>query len=163
MSRPTDADHLKTFEERIDLLRDRVRGVVSRYYTGAFFTGRPGTGKTFSVIETLESLGCDYVVKNGHVTAAGLYECFEQNPDSTIVIDDVNRLYSNEIAKAILLAATSTEPVRRITYTTKDKNLVTIFTGGVMASAYVKIADVKCRACGAVEMLVEHDVLHGFF
>ncbi len=40
-----------------DLIRDRTRSVSERYQVGAYLVGRPGSSKTHTVVETLQSLG----------------------------------------------------------------------------------------------------------
>ena len=46
-----DLADLAAFEAMRDLIRDRTRSVAERYQTGAYLVGRPGTSKTFTIIE----------------------------------------------------------------------------------------------------------------
>ena len=55
ISAPTSQDqaHLRAFAAMLDLIRDRTRSVADRYQVGAYIVGRPGSSKTFTVLETL--------------------------------------------------------------------------------------------------------------
>ncbi len=53
----SDAALLVSFEEKLQRIRDRVRGVAERYHTATYIVGRPGTSKTYTVKEQLEKQG----------------------------------------------------------------------------------------------------------
>ena len=46
-----------SFEAKLQLIRDRVASVAHHYHTGCYLVGRPGTSKTFTVRQTLETNG----------------------------------------------------------------------------------------------------------
>ena len=51
----TVSEHqLSSYHTKLQLIRDRVRGVAQHYYTAAYLVGRPGTSKTYTVKEELE-------------------------------------------------------------------------------------------------------------
>ncbi len=70
--------HLKCWERKLDLLRDRVGSEARGYQNGALITGRPGTGKTYTVRETLlklEEAGArSSVYRNARMSPMGLFE-----------------------------------------------------------------------------------------
>jgi hypothetical protein len=132
-----DCTALLALEQLNGLIRDRVIGVAKRYQTAVYIVGRAGTGKTYTVRETLNALGDDagWVYRNARMSPAALFELFDQYADSVIVIDDVPLLFSNKQAVQILMAALGGDPdkSRTITYSTKGDHRRTEFRGGLIA------------------------------
>ena len=106
---PTDPA-LAELNERLALVRDRVRGVAKQGQAGFYLYGRAGTSKTYTVRTTLDELGVKYQYQNGHITPLGLFETFEEYPDGIIVLDDVSEIFKQPSAKGILLAALGSQP-----------------------------------------------------
>jgi hypothetical protein len=141
---PADHEQLAGFERRCDLIRDRVRSVADRYQNGLYLVGRPGSGKTYTVEETLQDLGARYTCRNCHMTPAGLWEELKEHPDHILVLDDIPVLLRQPQAQQVLLAAMGGrmgEP-RLLTYTTKakDERERLEFRGGVIGISNVPLA-----------------------
>lgn len=93
--RPADrSEALDQYHRLIALLGDRVRSVAGRFQTAAYLVGRPGGGKTHTACRVLDACGADYVLLNGRVTPAALFDAIEGRPDSVAVIDDVPLLFA---------------------------------------------------------------------
>jgi hypothetical protein len=133
--RPKASDALDHYHRLIALLADRVRSVAGKFQTGAYLVGRAGSGKTHTVRRVLEECGANYVILNGRITPAALYEEIEERADSIVVIDDVPTLFDSQHAAQILLAAIGGDPgtPRRVTYVTKKERRITEFRGGIIA------------------------------
>lgn len=54
------ADPLTELQQRLVVIRDRVKGVARRHYAGFYFFGPPGTSKTYTVRTTLDDLKIPY-------------------------------------------------------------------------------------------------------
>ena len=56
---PTDDDlHLQSYQSKLTLIRDYVRGVVLRFATGFFLCGNGGISKSHTVLERIGEVGC---------------------------------------------------------------------------------------------------------
>lgn len=136
MLTPEDHVELAILESLRDLIRSRVRGVAERYQIGTYIYGRPGSSKTHTVIETLESLDSPYRLFNCRMSGPGLYDLFRDHPEHVIVLDDINSLFKQKGALSVLLGALGGEPgrPRRITYQVRGKGKESCdFSGGVVA------------------------------
>ncbi len=137
---PTDPA-LAELNERLALVRDRVRGVAKQGHAGFYLYGRAGTSKTYTVLKTLEEIGVKPVYVNGHITPIGLFEEFEKQPDSIFVLDDVGEIFNQPTAKGILLAALGAQPsgLREISYKRKGQTAKVNFRGGVIAISNLEL------------------------
>lgn len=139
---------------------DRVKSVVGRYQTGAYLVGRPGAGKSHTVCRVLDGCEADYVLLNGRVTPAALFDEIEGRPDSVVVIDDVPLLFANPQAAQILMAAIGGDPgdPRRVTYVTKAVRRVVEFSGGLIAISNRPLGhDPAGRALASRMATLEHE------
>ena len=144
---PTSTEPLSTdpalaeLNERLALVRDRVRGVAKQGQAGFYLYGRAGTSKTYTVRTTLDELGVKYQYQNGHITPIGLFETFEEHPDGIIVLDDVGEIFKQPTAKGILLAALGSQPngVREIRYKRQGVTAKVRFRGGVIAISNLEL------------------------
>lgn len=138
-----DQDHLNAFAKLTDLIRDRTRSVAERYQVGCYLVGRAGTGKTYTVSETLDSLGKLWILRNSRMSPMGLWTLLEEHPEHTVVLDDISTLFNEVSALQILMAALGGKPgqPRTITYTTKDKHERKSFEfhGGIVAISNVAL------------------------
>ena len=64
--------------------------------------GRGGTGKTYTITNTLH----DPLVNSGHVTPLELYCKLHDNPTKMVVFDDVDQLFNNKTMVALLKQVT---------------------------------------------------------
>jgi hypothetical protein len=131
-------DPLAELRQKQQYIITRVTGVVHGYYPGLYLHGRPGTGKTHTVLETLKGTGTKYHYHRGHITPVGLFDLLEENDGRIIVLDDVSSIFKQPIALQILLAALERKEVgvsRLIRYkrSGKEGDRVIPFTGGIIA------------------------------
>src|SRR5437016_5060959 len=84
---PSAEDHanLCAFDRMRDLLRDRTRGVAEGYQNGCYIAGRPGSSKSYTILEELRRLKVPWTYRNGRMTAAGLFDLLEEHPEDTLV------------------------------------------------------------------------------
>jgi len=101
---------LQELQQRLAVVRDRVRGVARRHYTGFYLFGRPGTSKTYTVRTTLDELNFAYEYHLGHLTPMGLFDLLAEQHDRVLVLDDVSEILTNRIALQVLLAALGNQP-----------------------------------------------------
>jgi hypothetical protein len=134
---PEDERHYEAFERFRDLIRDRTEAVARRHHNGALLVGRPGTSKTVTVEETLRELEVPWTTWNARVSPMGLWTVLRENPESTIVLDDVSTLFApgNKQALQVLLAALGGSPgePRVVRYATKEDRTSFEFAGGIVA------------------------------
>lgn len=151
---------LASFERKLQLIRDRVRGGAEHYYTAAYLVGRPGTSKTYTVKEELGRLGVPFVVRNARMTPMGLFDFLHEHPEHVVVLDDIASLFSQPAALQILMAALDGDPgqPRKITYKSKDKDISFEFSGGVVAISNVPLRhDPLANAVASRVVQLEHE------
>ncbi len=157
---PQDRDHLQEVERRCDFIRDRTRSVAERYQNGAYLVGRPGSGKTHTVLTTLQELEACYIYRNSRMSPMGLYEELSDHPEHVIVLDDIPSLLSERQAMQILIAALGGNPgePRLVTYTRKDERKSFQFRGGIIAISNVPLRqDPLARALSSRMVILEHE------
>lgn len=136
---------LVELQQRLKVIRDRVRGVALRQHTGFYLFGRPGTSKTHTVRTTLDEMGTQYEEHSGHITDLGLFDLLSENPDRIILLDDVSSIFEHKVALQILLAAcgngNSNRGVRTIKYKRRGHDETILFTGGIIAISNLELHD----------------------
>lgn len=157
---PEDHQHYLTFQRRCNFLRDRTQSVAGAYQTGVYICGRPGSGKTFTVLKTLKEIkDAKYIFRNSRMTPMGLYEELAEHPEHVFVLDDIPSLLDHRQALQILMAALGGKPgeARPVTYSTKRKNdrRSLKFSGGIIC-----ISNVPLRHDPLAEAIVSRVVLH---
>ena len=132
-----EPDYYQAFLRQLAIVRDRVRGVVCGEATGLYLHGRPGTSKSHTICSTLDMLGANYRVANGHLTPMGLFDLLDENRDRITVLDDMASLFNQPIALQFLLAALGrqnvSQAIRYIRHKTANGERVVPFTGGIVA------------------------------
>ncbi len=130
-----DHDALEGFEKWRTLLRTRTLSVARRYQTGAYVCGRPGTGKTHTVLEAIDAERLPRIYRNSSMSANGLWEELEANPESTLILDDISNLFTYKRALQVLLAALGGRPgePRPVTYSIKGTKKEFMYNGGIIA------------------------------
>ena len=125
---------LDQLEQKLGVIRDRVRGVALGHHTGFYLYGRPGTSKTYTVLTTLDREGIPHIRKTGHLTPIGLFNLLAENPDSLIVLDDMTQILSAPIAMQLLLAALGNDPngERSVEYNRAGRKEQAWFGGGII-------------------------------
>jgi hypothetical protein len=157
-----DQVHLDEFESLTDLIRDRARSVAERYQVGCYLVGRAGSGKTYTVSETLDDLGQPWILRNSRMSPMGLWCLLEEHPEHTVVLDDISTLFNEVSALQILMAALGGKPgeARTITYTTKDKHERKSFDfyGGIIAISNIALRrDPLADAVASRVVMLEHE------
>jgi len=135
---------LTRLHEKTAPIRDQIRAVAFGQSKGYYLFGKPGTGKTFVVRETLRNSGCKFYVHQGHVTARALFDIFMMHFDEVIVLDDVTAVFKDTIAVQLLLAACGTQDgsrTRLIQWAKNTGSLQVPFQGGVIAISNLEIAN----------------------
>ncbi|QDU94130.1 AAA family ATPase [Lignipirellula cremea] len=94
---------LESFEQKLQLIRDRAQSVALRYHTAAYLVGRPGTSKTFTVKEVLNRLDIPFVVRNARMTPMGLFDFLQEHPEHVIVLEplDVKNARTRSVWKSV--------------------------------------------------------------
>jgi hypothetical protein len=134
---------LAELEQRLKVIRDRVRGVALRQHTGFYLFGRAGTSKTHTVRTTLEEMGSQYAYQSGHLTDLGLFDLLAENNDRIVLLDDVSAIFKQKIGLQILLAALGNQPsdrgTRIIKYRRRGCDETIRFTGGIIAISNLEL------------------------
>ena len=114
------------------------------WLTGVFIHGRPGTGKTWDVEETLEkAIPGNWLRPRGHVTPGGLPELMEDYISGVLFLDDLLELLKSPVAQQHLCAGLGHNPndvgVRPVTYKRQGKQTKTVqFRGGIIIATNLK-------------------------
>jgi hypothetical protein len=156
---PEDDRWRQIFERRLDFIRDRTKSVSEGYQNGVYLVGRPGTGKTHTVRETLERNDASYLYRNARMTPMGLFEELSANADRTIVLDDISSLFDQRQSLQILMAALggklgSARPVTYIAKNSHERKSFS-FSGGIIA-----ISNVPLRRDPLADALASRVILH---
>jgi hypothetical protein len=155
-----DHAHLRAFAALLDLIRDRTRSVADRYQVGAYIVGRPGSSKTYTVLETLEALGTPWTFRNSRMSAMGLWCLLQEHPEHTVVLDDISTIFDQKGSLQIVMAALGGSPgkPRTVTYVTKDERKEFEFSGGLIAISNVPLSrDPLADAVASRMVLLEHE------
>jgi hypothetical protein len=138
-----DKHALATLDNKLRLVDDHLRAVVHGYQTGLYLYGASGMGKSFNVIRTLEEVEADFRLFNSRMTAKGLFRVLQASPDSTHVLEDVERLTCDRDAQSVLRSALWAQPgrERQCTWTTDDGERRFEFRGGIVMLANRPLAD----------------------
>jgi hypothetical protein len=151
---------LETLECRLQRIRDRVVGVAYRYQTACYLVGRPGTGKTFTVLQELEKRDILHVYFNARMSPMGLFDVLAEFSEHVVVLDDIASLFKSDQAVNILMAATDGDPKqpRLIRHKTKDKDHRCLFTGSIFAISNLPLRnDPLAKAFTSRAVMLEHE------
>lgn len=135
-----DEANLASLEPKLDLVRDRVRGVVSGLATGLWLYGDGGVGKSYTVIGELDACSANYFIQNSRLTGRGLFDLLVSFPDAIIVIEDCETLLNDRLAHGVLRSAlwsqSTDRPMQRtVTWANLNAQLQTVFVGGIIMIA----------------------------
>lgn len=81
--------------------------------------GRPGTGKSQAMRSALKDDDIGWIA--GHASPFGLYRFLYDHRDEPIVIDDVDNLYADKKALAILKMACQTDAVKKVFWESRNR------------------------------------------
>lgn len=156
----SDTAFIKSFNGKLQLIRDRVASVAHGYQTGCYLVGRPGTSKTFTVKQELERLKEPNLYRNARMTPWGLFCLLAEYPEHIIVLDDISTLFKSDQAMQVFLSALDGKPgqPRLVPYKSKDKNETVPFTGAIIAISNLPLrCDPLARALGSRVVMLEHE------
>jgi hypothetical protein len=137
----SDTDLLDSLDAKLQIVRDRTRGVALGYSTGFYLWGEGGTSKSFTVEFTLKQLARPFKLSNSRLTGRGLFNLLGDYPDLIHVLDDVETLFSDKHAFGVLRSALWGQagadglPQRVISWGTHPKREEITFTGGIIMVA----------------------------
>lgn len=112
-----------SWRKKFDKLEKYIKGLVNNMVQSIYLYGTPGSGKSKTVIDTLDSENVDYKVYKGGVKGTDeLVQILYNNRDNTIMVfDDFDSVRRNKDQVNILKSALENAPVREITWATKAK------------------------------------------
>lgn len=107
-------------EKHYQIIRELVRVVVRRYAPCLIMRSRPGLGKSYQVLETLEKEGLerkkDYNIVNSYSTPLEFYHLLWRNRKNILFLDDLEALVNDQKSLAILRSATWSPDEKRIVH-----------------------------------------------
>lgn len=138
--------------ERFGFVTDLVNMVATKATPSTIITGEGGLGKTYTVLEALESAGLrnitefdvgevvatgkSFRVVKGYSTAKGLYRTLYENSNSILVFDDCDSILRDPEALNILKGALDSFDKRYISWNTsrdsEDLPRSFCFNGGII-------------------------------
>ncbi len=141
-----DQESLRQLEPKLQLIRDRARGVVEGFHTGFYLWGEGGTSKSYTVLEQLQNSQADYVVHNSRMTGRGLVDALKRQPSSCHLIEDCESIFDDKRAWGVLRSAlwgqSTKRPVEReITWAASRTDIRFVFTGGIILIANRPLED----------------------
>lgn len=115
-----------TINERFKYLEEFTTMVAERKLPSLIVTGESGLGKTYTVFDTLRSIGLEsnmiegdqsgYLPISGFTTPLGLYETMHDNYDKIIVFDDCDSVLENQTTINLLKAALDSYETRTVSW-----------------------------------------------
>lgn len=107
----------KVFESEIDIF-ETVKLYTAQVAFGVsnslIISGKPGLGKTFDVLEMLDTLRTPYIHIKSDISTSGLYEILFLNREKLLVFDDCDSVWGSVESENILKAALDTSKVRQV-------------------------------------------------
>jgi hypothetical protein len=145
---PSDDVLLASLEQKLQIVRDRVRGVAEGYTNGFYLHGEGGTSKSFTVEQTLRTLGKAFKVSNTRCTARGLFNLLRDYPDAVHILEDAETLFADKNSFGVLRSALwgqvgrDGKQERVVCWQTADERAEFAFEGGLVVIANVPLDDV---------------------
>jgi hypothetical protein len=160
-----DCKALAELDQKLELVRDRVKAVVGGYATGLYLCGAGGLGKSYRVLKQLQDLDADYRLFNSRMTGKGLFRALERAPDAVHVLEDMERLTKDLDAQGVLRSALWCQPddEREVTWTTASEGEQRfVFMGGIIMLANRPLANLpELRALATRIAVVDLDISDG--
>jgi hypothetical protein len=161
----TDTTVLAGLDHKLQVMRDRVRGVVERYTTGLYLWGEGGTSKSFTIEGALKDLGAAYKLSNTRVTGKSLYNLLADHPDVVHVVEDAEVMFKSEATFGVLRSAlwgptgAGGEQVRTVCWQTAKGRHEFVFTGGIILVANRDLGDIpEARALKTRLLCLHHQL-----
>lgn len=119
-SSSSSADILSQFDplERMEYIKNLTDMVIDGYTPSLLVTGLSGIGKTFLVKKRLQEKekveGIDYLYIQGHSSPLGLYTLLHDNRNATLIFDDCDSVFKDDISINILKCALDSYATRHV-------------------------------------------------
>jgi hypothetical protein len=113
---------LNNYNSKIDFIRRMVSGLARNNIRGLIISGAPGIGKSYNIIDTLDSLknpfNLNISISKGHITPFQLYKTLSKNKDENCIhlFDDCDAVLDNTQSLNLLKAATEFTKKRTISW-----------------------------------------------
>lgn len=121
------------------MMPDLIRVVARKFANGLFIVGPGGVGKTFTVMQTIESEGLiedkEYIRIPGYSTPLALYNTLYYNKDRLIIFDDCDSIFGDLAGLNILKAVLDTLPIRKVSWRSTANKAITkdfVFQGQII-------------------------------
>lgn len=143
-----DRQHLRRLKEKLQVVKDRVAGVVTGRHTGFFLGGRGGICKSFTIEEELRRREVAYKLTNSRITGRGLVDLLADYPNSIHLIEDVENITYDRQAVGVLRSALwgnrcgrEGQIERLVTWKAYGTSIEFIFTGGLIMTCNRPLED----------------------
>lgn len=126
VSTETDEQIAKRLSERFDILDTLAQSCIVGDSRSLIVSGPPGLGKSYTIEKALEQwdiLGERHAIIKGYVRATGLYKMLYKfrEAGNTIVLDDADNIFFDEISLNILKAVCDTTEQRRVSWLSETR------------------------------------------
>lgn len=126
--------------KRYEFMEKIIKMISSKKIESAIITGNAGLGKTYTVMNTVKSIGLeenvDFEIVKGYSTPKGLYRTMFENKEKIIIFDDCDSILRDPTARNLLKAALDSYDRRIITWnseaSTDDLPKTFEFTGHII-------------------------------
>jgi hypothetical protein len=104
--------------EKFEILKGAIEAVVDGDIQSLYLFGEPGSGKSFTTVETLDALGVKYNLYKGGVKGMDelLRILYNHRENELLVFDDFDSVLKQKDSANIFKAALENSPIREITY-----------------------------------------------
>jgi hypothetical protein len=132
-----DQQALERLDNKLKLVRDRIRGVAGGYSPGLYLYGAADLGRSVRVTRQLEEDQVAFRVFNLPMSAEALYWALAREPSVVHVLEDMERLSNDRPAQSVLRSALWTLPngEREVTRTKASGDAAFAFKGGIIMLA----------------------------
>lgn len=112
-----------TVGERFSFMNQLIKMTIEADNNACIVCGPAGIGKTFQVMDNLQKAGkkpgIDYTVTKGHLSPLALYALMHDNRDKTLIFDDCDSIFKNDISENLLKAALDSYDRRTICWNSR--------------------------------------------
>jgi len=99
----TEAEPIRV--RSFEIPQDFIRMCCKKISNGCFLVGEGGIGKSFMAINTIKEENIEFVYMNTSISPLALYKFLYKNKTKLVVLDDVQGIFGEEKAIAILKSA----------------------------------------------------------